>query len=154
MKRLLVIAFILVLPTVSFAQEQVAVPDSDPTPKSFSVNDLFHALAHACNIPSSTCGPNNVVTNPFGALIRVFFPTGQGYTNHWIVTDIEGNVVSIASFGPDFRPSGFTTFFISGFNIPGSSNVATRGLYKFISVIIGNDGQIAFSDYYRFRVLP
>lgn len=169
MKKLLLILFVLALPSFalpafSFAEpEMVVVPDADPdpnsksgsgaTPRSWLANDLFHLLAHACNIPSSTCDPDNVVTNAFGARIQLFVPTTQAYTIFWIFTDTEGNAIVIAPFTQPLS-AGTITAFLSGVVLPTSSSVATRGLYKFISIVVGANGIAAFSDYYRVRVLP
>ena len=169
MNKVLLILFVLALsafalPAFSFAEpEMVVVPHADPGPdsksgsdasaKSFLVNDLFHELAHACNIPNATCGPDNIVTNAFGARIRLFVPTTQTYTLYFIFTDTEGNAIVVAPF--TFALSfGTSTIFVTGVSLPTSSSVATRGLYKFLSIVVGANGIAAFSDYYRFRVLP
>jgi hypothetical protein len=169
-KRLLVILFVLALPVLAFPVLSFAEPEmtvvpyvdsgpqsksgSDASSRSWLANDLFHELAHACNFPSGTCGPDNLVTNPFGARILLFVPTTQTYTVYWIFTDTEGNALSISAF--NFFLTGNTTqnLFLNGVSLPNSGSVATRGLYKFISLIVGNNGIVAFSDYYRFRVLP
>jgi hypothetical protein len=169
MKRLLLVLFVLALPTFalpafSFAAPEmvvVPVPDSDvgpsskpgsgATPRSFLSNDLFHELAHACNFPGTSCGPDNIVTNAFGARVLLFVPTTQLYTIYWIFTDTEGNAISISAFN-FFLTAGTQNFFLSGVSLPTSSSVATRGLYKFISLVVGENGIVALSDYYRFRV--
>ena len=155
MKKLLFILLILALPSFSFAApEMTIVPGPDATPNSWLANDLFHKLAHACNIPNSTCGPDNLVTNAFGARIVLFVPTSQVYTIYWIFTDTEGNALGVFPF--NFALTGGTTqnFVLNGVVLPTSSSVATRGLYKFLSLVVGADGVAAFSDYYRVRVLP
>ena len=169
MSKVLLILFVLALsafalPAFSFAEpEMVVVPYADPgpdsksgsdaTPKSRLANDLFHERAHACDIPNSTCGPDNVVTNAFGARILLFVPTAQTYTIFWIFTDTEGNAIVIAPF-TFALPSGTANIFLTGVTLPTSSSVATRGLYKFWSIVAGANGIAAFSDPYRFRVLP
>ena len=153
MKKLAVILLVLALPAVSFAQSEVVTPGTNPTAKSAVASDILHTRAHICLTGNSTCGPDNLVSSPFGALIQLFVPTTQTYTRLYVFTDIEGNVVNLVAFG-SVIPAGFTTFSLNGVNLPGSGSVATRGLYKFISLVIGDDGRIAFSDYYRFRVIP
>ncbi len=154
MKKFLWILLVLALPALSFAEPEMAVvpgPGSDATPKSFlPANDLFHVLAHTCAVPSGTCGPDNVVTNPFGARIRVFYPTTQVYTQYWIFTDIEGNAIKVLAF--DTPQTGGTTR--DSFLASTAPLLPTAGLYKFISIIVGANGIAAFSDYYRLRVLP
>ena len=155
MLKVLLAVLLVALPMVASAAEETVVSSSDPAPKSWLAPDIFHVLAHSCNIPSLTCGPDNLVTNAFGALIRIWVPVTQNYDRFFIFTDTEGNVrLPVFGFSGVLPGPGFSTIFVSGVSLPDSSNVATRGLYKFISVIIAADGRTAFSDYYRFRVLP
>ena len=153
MLKVLLAVLLVALPMVASAAEETVVSSSDPAPKSWLAPDIFHVLAHSCNIPSLTCGPDNLVTNAFGALIRIWVPVTQNYDRFFIFTDTEGNVRSISGFS-GVLSAGFNTISLSGVSLPDSGNVATRGLYKFISIIIAADGRTALSDYYRFRVLP
>ncbi len=155
MKKFLWILLVLALPAFSFAEPEMVVvpgPDARATPKSsLPANDLFHVRAHTCAVPSGlTCGPDNVVPSSFGAHIRIFLPTTQVYTFYWIFTDTEGNAIGVFPF--NFSLTGGTTrdIFLSS----SGGLVPTAGLYKFISVVVGANGIAAFSDYYRFRVLP
>ena len=153
MKKLLVILFVVALPAISFAEE-VVVPRTGPTPKSFQVNDIFHFLAHTCDSNGGLpCGPDNLVTNNFSAVIDMFIPVTQPYTRYYIIKDIEGNVRFLDG-ATSIVPAGFFSFFFNNIAVPTSSSVATRGLYQFVSLVVGADGRIALSDYYRFRVLP
>ena len=161
MKKLLLILCVLALPAFSSAGDLVAVPDSGPnldsnaTPRSFLASDIFIRLAHTCQTGTTTCSPDNVVTGPFGALIRVDVLIAQSYQFFFLLVDIEGALVGLAS-GTFPLPVGTTSVFSpSGFSVPGSSSVATRGLYKFIALVIGANGQATFSPYYGpVRVLP
>jgi hypothetical protein len=130
-------------------------PAPNPIPRSALVSDIFFFRANACNVPNSICGPDNLVTNPFGSLMSFFVPVSQTYQLLFIYTDIEGSVKVIDS-GTFFLAAGSYTFFDnSGVSLPGAGNVATGGLYKFLAVIVGLDaGGAAFSDYYQFRVTP
>jgi hypothetical protein len=168
-KRLLVILLALALPVLafpllSFAEPQMTVvPYADPgpqskggsdaTPRSWLANDIFHEIAHTCDFPGANCGPDNLVTNAFGARIRLFVPTTQVYTVLWVFTDTEGAAVGVSAFN-FFLTAGFQDLVLSGVSLPTSGSVATRGLYKFLSLVVGSNGIAAFSDYYRFRVLP
>ena len=154
------------LPAVSFAAPEMVIvseaadsgadakPGADASTRSWLANDLFHRVAHACDLPSATCGPDNIVTNAFGARINLFVPTTQSYTIYWMFTDIEGNAIVVAPFTQTLTGGTFVNAFLTGVTLPTSSSVATRGLYKFLSLVVGANGIAAFSDYYRLRVTP
>ncbi len=81
MKKLLVVLFVLALPSVSFAVEELLSGPDPTTPKSFlTSSDIFFTRAHACATASFTCGPDNVVSSPFAVLAQFRLPSSQSYT--------------------------------------------------------------------------
>ena len=155
MLKLVLALLVAALPMAASAAEEIGSTHSPRlAPKSWqNSSDIFHNLAHACFSGVTSCGPDNTVNSPFYLYIDFEAPVTQVYTRYWIVTDVEGNVVFIDQ-NTTVKPGGTNTIFFGPIFLPGSGNVASRGVYRFLSLIIGADGKIAFSDYYRFRVLP
>lgn len=144
MKRLLVILLLVLAPSVSLAQDLVQ-GGMDPSPRSAVAPDIFHFKAQVCLSFAVNCGPDNIVGTTFTTYIDLFVPITQPYSRFYIVTDTEGNVVALSLGGTGTLTGGTRNILSIGFTLP-------PGLYKFISLVIGADGRIAFSDYYRFRV--
>ena len=164
MNKLLLILSVLALPTFSTAGELVGVPgpglnlDSNPTPRSFLASDIFISIAHTCQTSGQFCGPDNVVTSPFSAVVRFFVPVPQSYQFLFVLLDTEGAIQGVASVTfpiPTAPVTGSVFLGQTAFSVAGSSSVATRGLYKLIVLVLGADGRAAFSPYYGpVRVLP
>ena len=154
MKKLLLVALVLALPSISYADEKVISTSESVSAQSFLGFDIHFLRAHTCQTASFTCGPDNVVTSPFAVLFQVSLVTTQAYTRIVVITDIEGSVVDVVSFAPFVIPNGTTTTTVAPFTEAGSGSVVTRGLYKLQVILIGADGKAAFSDPFRFRVLP
>jgi hypothetical protein len=146
MKKMLLIVLLLAVPSMALAQDSGG-PSSDPSgpaPRSWNNPDIFHQRAHVCFGTPGTlpCDPNNIVGTTFTTYIRFWAPNTQNYTRFYFITDVEGALIDFQQgFGPDFV--GFNEHSVT-FSLPG-------GVYKFISVIIGDNGKIAFSEHYRFR---
>jgi len=155
----LVLALLVVMsPMVASAAEDKVVPSTSPdrAPKSFlNANDIFHFLAHTCDVPfgGTACGPDNVVFNPFTLLIQFDAPFSQSYTRHWLITDTEGKVEFVQT-ETSFLPAGTQTLVLQNISLPNSADVFSRGLYKFLSIVIGANGNASISNYYPFRVRP
>lgn len=156
MSRLILALMLVALPMVASAAEETAVHKPGRAPKSWvNPNDIFHFLAHACDAPAGTvtCGPDNIVSNPFSLLIEFDAPVTQAYTRFWIITDTEGNVEFLDQ-STTVRAAGTNTLVLTGISLPGSGDALSRGLYKFISIVAGENGKVSLSNYYPFRVLP
>ena len=146
MKKLLFVLFVLALPSVAFAQDNLLSSETVPAPKSALAPDIFHFRAHTCISGATNCGPDNLVTaSLFATYIDLFVPVTQSYSRFYIVTDTEGNVVGFGASTSTLTGGTRNALFLN-FALP-------PGLYKFISIVAGADGRLAFSDYYRFRAL-
>jgi hypothetical protein len=152
MVKLVLIVLMVALPLAASAAEETG-----PATRAWlNTNDVFHYRAHACNAPAGgiTCGPDNLVNNPFTLLVRFDAPQAQSYTIYWIITDTEGTVALLEQ-ATAVSPAGPNTLVLTGLSLPPSaSEPFSKGLYKFISIVAGASGKISLSNYYPFRVLP
>ena len=142
MKKLAVIALLLLVPSLALAQDQRA---QTPAPQSALLPDVFHRVAHTCQTFAQGCGPDNIVFGSFLAYIEVFIPFTANCTRHYINGDIEGALVGYQTF-TGVLPGGTTHTLSTGFTLP-------AGLYKFISIVVCDNGKTAVSDWFRFRVI-
>jgi hypothetical protein len=148
MKKLLAVLFILLVPGLSSGGEEINIKDVTPPAahRDSTLPDVFFDWAYTCETPVTNCLPDNLVSNPFVVYAKVFVPSTQPYTRHYIVTDIQGAFVGYFSNtdtltgGVDFNL--FVTFSLT----PGK-------LYRFIAIVVGADGKAAVSDPYTFKVV-
>lgn len=155
MKKLLVILFILALPAFSSAGDFVVGPGpSTAAPKSFLSTDIFVKRMHACETGGSSCKASHLVASTFVGVVEVDVVVAQAYDFLFVLLDTEGAVVRVngdtLALGPGTQTVN-TTFS----SVPGSSDAATRGLYRLIVIVQGANGQTTLSPYFEpIRVLP
>ena len=162
MNKLLSVLLVLILglPSVVSAAPSsgtlVAVPtseaDSGPgaAPRSWLANNIFVVRAHVCRtIGVLLCGPDPLVASSaaFGGVIRIWVPFPDTYTVYALVSDAEGNLVTLAQSPLSIGGGGVYRDFLANFNpLP-------DGLYKFHALVIASgSGLTTFSNFYQFRI--
>lgn len=147
MKKLLVVLFILLVPGLSSGGEEINLPNVTGTAahRDSTLPDVFFSWAHTCESAITNCLPDNLVSNPFAAYIKVWVPWTQLYTRYYIVTDIQGAFIGLQSATSTLAGSADYNLFFTFSLTPGK-------LYRFISIVIGADGTAAISDPYTFKV--
>lgn len=161
MNRLLSVLLVLILglPSVVSAVQPsgtlVAVPaseaDSGPgaAPRSWLANNIFIVRAQICRTLSVLlCGPDPLVASSaaFGGVIRIWVPFPDTYTIYALVSDAEGNLVTLAQSPQSIGGGGYRDFLASFAPLP-------DGLYKFHALVIASgSGLTTFSDFYQFRI--
>jgi hypothetical protein len=148
MKKLLAVLFILLVPGLSIAGEEIVVKSvtSNPAPRNSALPDIFFDMAHTCATFTVDCLPSNVLSNPVAVYIKVYVPSTQLYTRYYFVTDIQGAAVGF--FSSTGSLDGGTTNDLSvDFSLP------TGQLYRFFAILVGADGRLTVSDSYTFKVV-
>lgn len=146
MKKLLAVLCMMLVPSVASSGGEMDVEHIAPSAahRDSALPDIFFDFAHTCQSAAADCLPDNLVSNPFSAYIKVFVPSTQSYTRHYIVTDIQGAMVGY----------GTATSTLTGTNHLSFSFSLTSGkLYRFIAIVVGADGETAVSDPYTFKVV-
>lgn len=148
MKKLLAVLFILLVPGLSSGGEEINVKDVTPPAahRDSALSDIFFDWAHTCETPVTNCLPDNLVSNPFVAYAKVFVPSIQPYTRHYIITDIQGAFVGYSSTTTTLTGPAEYNLFVTFSLTPGT-------LYRFIAIVVGADGKATVSDPYTFKVV-
>lgn len=143
---MLAVLFIVLVPGLSSGGEEIHIKDVTPpaTHQDSALPDVFFDFAHTCQVAAADCLPDNLVSNPFAVYIKVFVPSTQSYTRHYIVTDIQGAMVGYGTATGTL--TGINHLFLSVSLTPGK-------LYRFIAIVAGADGETAVSDPYTFKVV-
>ncbi|MBI4380394.1 MAG: hypothetical protein HY574_04300 [candidate division NC10 bacterium] len=147
MKKLLVVLCILLVPGLSSAGEEIVVKNvtANAAQPDSNLPDIFFLKAHTCAAVAVNCGSDNLVNNPFSAYIKVFVPSTQVYTRHYIVTDIEGAFVGY-QFGESSLTNGTHDIFVA-------FSLTSGKLYRFIAIVVGADAKATVSEGFIFRVV-
>lgn len=166
MKSLLAALLIAVVPGLSLAGEGVVLTNGttnfappteqinlninsqtpSSTPMSSALPDIFFSMAHTCQVATTTCLPDNLVTNPFGAVVSVYVPSTQSYTRYYFVTDMQGAVVSLNVFTSSMSAGSY------GLTLSPIS-LSTGQMYRFFVIVQGANGKVTVSDSYNFKVI-
>lgn len=146
MKKLLLVLFILLVPGLSSGGEEIDVMGETATPThgDSALPDVFFFLAHTCETATTDCLPDNLVSNPFAVYLKVWAPSTQSYTRHYIVTDTEGALVGYAS------ATGVLTIGTNHLSV--TFSLTAGKVYRFIGIVAGADGKAGVSDPYTFKV--
>jgi hypothetical protein len=149
MRALLLVCF-LSLPSLAFAQAKTT-PDTPPTAKSWLADDIFFQRAHVNEVGATDAAvPDNIPIGPVQGYIRFWVPSNQQYTRFWFVTDKEGKLEKFVQEA-GVLPSGFNVLTVELGEFPTAG--PSGGQYKLIVLVVGANGQAAFSPYYEFRQL-
>ena len=148
LKKLAAVLFILLVPGLSIAGEEIVLKGATPgvTPESSALPDIFFEMAHICTTAVVDCLPSNVVNKPFVAYVRVYVPSTQVYTRYYLITDMQGAVVEVyVAVGT--LSVGSNSLAVSNLTLPSGQ------IYRLSALFLGNDGKTTLSDPYTFKVL-
>ena len=139
MKKLLLMLLLLAFPAVSLAQQDGSEPNSFNNPGT----DIFVQRAETCGSTIANCGsptgtPANVINAPnfVKGFVSFRVPTSQTYTLFFLASDLEGSLspaTQIVQQGPLTLTAGESA------SVSGQFSALGSGVYKFITIIIGED---------------